>query len=291
MDDSVPVTIVEWSPAGEPLIFVPGLGSTASNLSLLASQFTDRYRCLGITRREASRAGPDRTNVSIERLAGDIEAVCSELGIQQATFIGHGFGCQEIARIATQAPALIRRAVLIDGTFDRSEDGGSPQLPPPFEPPAPTLQDMTSLDRLVAFLSRVSGVRYPEAEVRELYPIDPADQSKGYRQDQAIAINDLQAMTPPAWSALSGKPTLAIFAAPHEWQVWAPYMLSADREKQQQFEHYFRMLQESRQAQLFAFLEQLPEAMVGQPEYSPHDVHLSHEWLVTHWIKALLAAD
>jgi non-heme chloroperoxidase len=131
----VRLEVVEWSPTGEPLLFLSGMGGTAHAFDDFAPKFADRYRVLGITRRgrgRSSRSPGYAYGSSV--LVGDILAVMDSLGIAAVHVVGWSYGGNEATVLASEHPERVLSVTLLD-SYDNSlaagTFAGSESLPAP----------------------------------------------------------------------------------------------------------------------------------------------------------------
>jgi pimeloyl-ACP methyl ester carboxylesterase len=149
---------VEWSSAGEPLLFLSGLSNTAQAFDDFAPRFADRYRVIGVTRRgwgRSSHAAPPGYDSA--RLVEDIVAVLDSLALPAAHVVGWSFGGHEAVLLAARHPERVLSVTLLD-SYDNSPASGtfatSDTLPGPDQPPAPppaTLSEMLQRQRALGY--------------------------------------------------------------------------------------------------------------------------------------------
>jgi non-heme chloroperoxidase len=150
----VKLEVVEWSTAGEPLLFLSGLVRTAHAFDDFAPLFTDRYRVLGITRRGWGRSSPSPSGYESGTLVGDIVAVMDSLGLPAAHVVGWSYGGNEATLLAVQYPERVLSVILLDAydnspvaaTFATSDTLQGPAVTLPVHPPA-NLQDIIETER------------------------------------------------------------------------------------------------------------------------------------------------
>lgn len=145
----VSVEVVEWSHAGEPLLFLSGLSKTAHAFDDFASRFTDRYRAIGITRRGWGRSSHAALlDYDSRRLISDIVAVMDSLAVPTAHMVGWSFGGHEAVLLAAEHPERVLSVTLLD-SYDNSLAAGtfvtSDTLPGPDQPPSPPPADLREM--------------------------------------------------------------------------------------------------------------------------------------------------
>ncbi len=102
------------SPAGRPLLLLHGLGETSpTSVPDWAANWTGPVYALDFTGHGASTV-PAGGGYSAEILLADADAALAHLG--QATVVGRGLGAYIALMLAGARPALVRGAVLCDGS-------------------------------------------------------------------------------------------------------------------------------------------------------------------------------
>lgn len=127
---------LDWGGAGEPLILLHGLGTTAHVFDDLAPRLTDRFRVLALTRRGHAGSDHPESGYTIAQTTDDLRGFMDALGIGRADVAGHSLGGAEATRLAVEHPDRVRRVVYLDGLPDWTDigslsDHGEPQRPPP----------------------------------------------------------------------------------------------------------------------------------------------------------------
>ena len=105
---------------GEPLVLLHGNGSmiedfASSGLIDLASK---RYRVIAFDRPGFGHSERPRSTIwTAEAQAELIGAALGELGIENATVVGHSWGCSVAVALALRSPELVRGLVLASGYY------------------------------------------------------------------------------------------------------------------------------------------------------------------------------
>ena len=73
--EGIQLEVLDWGGAGQPLIFLSGLGNTAHIWDNFAPKFTDRHHVYAVTRRGFGKSTHATAGYAPERLADDILAV------------------------------------------------------------------------------------------------------------------------------------------------------------------------------------------------------------------------
>jgi non-heme chloroperoxidase len=117
VEAGVELEVVDWGGSGPPLVFLAGFGGTAHSFDQFPQRFTSQHRVLAITRRgfgASSSPQPLVSNFTPERLAADVIAVLSRLGIERPFLAGHSVAGQELSEIGTRYPGKIAGLIYLD---------------------------------------------------------------------------------------------------------------------------------------------------------------------------------
>jgi pimeloyl-ACP methyl ester carboxylesterase len=142
--DGTRLEVLDWGGEGRPLIFIPGLGTTAHVFDQLVPQLAADFHVYGITRRgigKSAKPEPTDTNYSATRLGDDVLDVMTSLKLEKPVLVGHSFGGEELSSVATRHPEKIAGAVYLDAGY--SYAFYAPDVtrdPPPTLPPPQTLE-------------------------------------------------------------------------------------------------------------------------------------------------------
>lgn len=102
---------------GKPLVFIYGIVCLMNHWRHQIKYFSENYKVITMDLRgHHSTAVPlDRENLSIEAISRDIVYLCEHLKIENASFLGHSWGCQLLLRSYDIKPELFSNLVLING--------------------------------------------------------------------------------------------------------------------------------------------------------------------------------
>jgi aminoacrylate hydrolase len=98
--------------AGEPVIFIPGLGGAASSWRLQLKAFSQRFRCISYDHMGTGQSGRPSKNYTIDGMADDLLALMDALNLDAAHLVGHSTGGAIAQTIACRSPQRVRRMVL-----------------------------------------------------------------------------------------------------------------------------------------------------------------------------------
>lgn len=288
MSDGAEVAVDVLSGGDRTILFLAGMGHTGWNLEYLASHFAGDFRCVLVTRRGIGASSKDNIDYSLPRAISDLVDICAALDVTRAIWVGHSFGCIEIEQLSHTRPDLIGGAVLLDGAYDYTSDDALIERFDPSGPPAPTDADLASSDALAAYLVRNFGTRQPPRDIEACHTWSAEGSCTGRNEHHEAAPTMLSAPPPPDYSALARMPVLGVFAQPASWLEDMPGVAGLDDKLQRKYADFFEAMTANREAQILRFADALPDAMIGRPPHSGHHLHLSHEWLVVHWMRQWL---
>jgi pimeloyl-ACP methyl ester carboxylesterase len=100
--------------AGEPLLFIHGLGSCADDWKPQIDEFRTRYRTIACDLRGHGRSSKPRAPYSIEQFARDVESLLRELEIEAAHVVGISLGGMVAFQLAVDAPERVRSLTIVN---------------------------------------------------------------------------------------------------------------------------------------------------------------------------------
>lgn len=158
---------------GTPLIFIHGWPDLAQTWHHQLKHFTSgslgsKYRVLALDMRGygGSSAPNDKTAYSLENLSNELVDFASQVGIKQAVWIGHDWGCGVVSALAAHHPELFLGLALLAVPYRTIELG---------------------LDYLVSLVNREI---YPEDE----YPYGQFEYIKKYETSPEESVNSYLAV-------------------------------------------------------------------------------------------------
>jgi pimeloyl-ACP methyl ester carboxylesterase len=115
---NVTLHYVDWGGTGPLLLFLTGLGDSAQAFDILAPQFTDRARVLGLTRRGQGQSDAPGSGYDPSTLASDILALLDLVGVEKVTLVGFSAAGSEMTYLAGAHPQRIDKLVYLDAAND-----------------------------------------------------------------------------------------------------------------------------------------------------------------------------
>ena len=103
---------VESAGAGDPILFVHGLGGTTNFYQPQAVALAGGHQVIRFDLPGAGRS-PTRPSVSIESFAEDMKSVLDALDVVRADIVGHSMGTIAVQHFAATYPDRVRRLVLL----------------------------------------------------------------------------------------------------------------------------------------------------------------------------------
>lgn len=109
---------------GFPIVLCNGMGVSTFFWKYLENHFKHQFQVITWDYRGHGRSGPpaDKKNVSVFSLVEDCKAVCKELKVKKALFIGHSLGTQVVLEFYRNYPKMVAGIVSCLGTFGRPMD-------------------------------------------------------------------------------------------------------------------------------------------------------------------------
>ncbi len=109
---------------GFPIVLCNGMGVSTFFWKYFENTFKHHFQVITWDYRGHGRSGPPKkkSNVSVEALVQDCKAVCDELKVKKALFIGHSLGTQVVLEYYKKHPRYVSGIVSCLGTFGRPMD-------------------------------------------------------------------------------------------------------------------------------------------------------------------------
>lgn len=124
----VELEVLDWGGSGPAIVFLAGFGQTAHTFEGFAERFTDKHHVIGITRRGfglSSHPEPTDDNYVVSRLAADVLAVNTKLGLIRPILVGHSVAGQELSEIGTRQPEAVSALIYLDAANSQAFYGPS----------------------------------------------------------------------------------------------------------------------------------------------------------------------
>lgn len=173
--DGARLEVLDWGGRGEPLVLVPGLGSTAHVFDTLAPTLRDRFRVIAVTRRGFGASTRATGGYDTPTLADDILRAMDARGIRRAVLAGHSLGGAEVTWLAVHDPARVAGVALLESyCYGCPPPKGIPS-PPSVKaegPPLATDRDRASVQAWAVHKARIVGAALPPGEVLATVQVD-----------------------------------------------------------------------------------------------------------------------
>jgi pimeloyl-ACP methyl ester carboxylesterase len=220
VDKNVQLEVLDWGGSGRAVVLLAGGGNTAHIFDDFAPKLTGHCHVYGITRRGFGASSFVDPQGGAERLGADVLAVMDALKIEKPVLVGHSFAGAEMSAIANSHAEKIAGLVYMEAAYSYAFDNGKganvmelQRLQPP-QSPGPGEADEASFSALVKYHERVTGFRFPEAELRQQRKSTPTGSVGSYRDSPGGAMLMSVISGDKKFTAIPA-PALIIFANPH----------------------------------------------------------------------------
>ncbi|MEZ5290667.1 MAG: alpha/beta hydrolase [Vicinamibacterales bacterium] len=178
VDGSVRLEVLDWGGSGPPVVLL-GCYLSAHAYDDFAPKLTDRLRVIGITRRGIGASDTPEDGYSVQRSVNDLLEALDALRLARVVLLGTSCAGQVQTLFAGQHPDRLLGLVYLDGASDPTTTADE------YEPPMPDLArlprravpmgdlDTTSFAAYRAEQRRTRGFAFPEAELRQMYAVNP----------------------------------------------------------------------------------------------------------------------
>jgi non-heme chloroperoxidase len=233
---------LDWGGRGPSLVFLAGSGNTAHVFDEFASQFSDSFHVVGITRRGygASSSSPPPTD--LDTLVADITTVLDSLGLRQVVLVGHSIAGEEMTRFAELHASRCAGLVYLDAAYDRSGIDTIAQTQPDAPGPRIRPSDTVSFASIRAIYDRVSGVHEPDSEIRATARFDSRDRYRGQVTADSLKARLATGHRVARYDRVHCR-ALAIYAVPDSVADVIPYYADLDAAGRAQAEALLRFVQ------------------------------------------------
>jgi len=105
--------------AGSPLVLLHGALSTIDiDFGRILPPLAETREVIAIEQQAHGRTNDFHSPLSVRQMAADTAALLESIGVRQADFLGYSMGAGIALQVAVQYPALVRRLVVVGGTYD-----------------------------------------------------------------------------------------------------------------------------------------------------------------------------
>ncbi len=278
LEPGVRLEVLDWGGAGDPIMFLAGLGNTAHVYENFAYNFTANYRVFGLTRRGYGASSQPKYGYDIPTLAQDIRGVLDSLKIEKIILIGHSIAGDEMTAFAANYPDRVSKLIYLDAAYDRS-DFVSLMRKAPYPPqaqPEMSTADSASSFTVSAYLSNMFGMKFPESEVLATRIFTEEGKLNGSVTPDHISIKIIMGLEPPLYKDIQC-PVLAVYAVfNHVYELFPNY---------EGFDHRNKLLAHQAMEvlkpyvldQIQNFMDQVDRKQVIRFDGADHFVFMTHE--------------
>lgn len=177
------LNVLDWGGKGEAMIFLNGWGDSAHCFDDLAPKFTDRFHCIGFTRRGYGLSDKPKRGYDMSTLTSEVRGFMDAENIRRAVLVGHSAAGVLMSGTASRWPDRIDKIVYLDAIYDYGlpEYAAVGRTASKIQFPTPGPKDFASLNAYRQFsnLSFIAG--FPakpfwsnalETEMRDLVTVD-----------------------------------------------------------------------------------------------------------------------
>lgn len=278
LEPGVTLELLDWGGAGDPVMFLAGLGNTAHVYENFAYHFTTNHRVYGLTRRGYGASSQPLYGYDIPTLAQDIKGVIDTLQIERITLIGHSIAGDEMTAFASTYPERVRKLVYLDAAYDRS-DFVTLMRKAPYPPQAqPVMSEVDSASSFTVstYLSNMFGMQYPETEVLATRTFNVDGKLKGSVTPDHIGIKIIMSLEPPNYQAIQC-PSLAVYAVFNHVNELFPNYQDFDQRNKLMAHQAMEVLKPYVLNQIQYFMDQTEGEQVVKFDGADHFIFLTHE--------------
>ena len=120
---------LEWEGDGSPVLLLHGLTVCAEYWSPTAQLLAQGHRVISVDLRGHGHSDKPEMGYDYQTVAGDVEHLCQEIGLEGALLAGHSWGAGVALCLAASNPNIVSQLSLVDGGFGgrrRTSDGSPP---------------------------------------------------------------------------------------------------------------------------------------------------------------------
>lgn len=99
--------------AGQPVLFIQGLGVDHRGWAAVAAPLSKRFRCISFDNRDVGRSSQVAADYDVLDMAADALGLLDVLGIERADIVGQSMGGVIAQEIAIRHPQRVHRLVLV----------------------------------------------------------------------------------------------------------------------------------------------------------------------------------
>lgn len=103
---------------GEPLVLIAGFSADHLTWALVVEALAQHYQVILLDNRGAGQTDIPEGAYSIDQMADDVMALCAQLGIHQAHFVGNSMGGFIVQAIARRYASQVKSAVIANSAMN-----------------------------------------------------------------------------------------------------------------------------------------------------------------------------
>lgn len=116
----IKIETFDWGGSGRPLVFLPGLGSTADIFQKCAHVLAAKYHVYGINPPAfgaSDKPAPTNAYYSADNLGDDVVEALNELHVEKPVLLGHSIAGEELSDIGTRYPRRAAALIYLDAAY------------------------------------------------------------------------------------------------------------------------------------------------------------------------------
>jgi pimeloyl-ACP methyl ester carboxylesterase len=285
----VELEVLDWGGAGNAMVLLTGLGDNAHVYDQFASQFTDSFHVIGITRRGFLPSSQPEDGYDVPTRAADVIAVLDASGIDTAVFVGHSLAGSELSELGLAHAGRVDKLVFLDAA-DLAERFSPSRAEPPGAQPLFTAAALKSLQAYQAASARYMALREPDPSVCHGLKFDAdgaiLDSTDPEWVSEKLLAGVAAPLNPPVdWARVSA-PRLGIFAqyTPVARQAWYWYLSPAEKAE---FDAAWPSIVDWHKETIQKFADGNSASTFTLPG-APHYVYIDNEAEVVRWMRDFL---
>lgn len=264
--------VLDWGGKGKPVLLLAGLGATAHIYTDFAPQFTNTFHVYGLTRRGFGKSSQPSSGYDINTLVHDIVTVIDSLHIKKVILIGHSFAGQEVTKFASSYPERVEKVVYLDAAYDWTSMltlfGESPEYPS-------TEKDFSSMENDKLYLKKVTGVLFPDDEMRASFTFDKDGKYIDNVSPDSIGMAIVKGLERPNYTLVKS-PALAIYVRNETVNDLFPLYSTFDTTNKRKANSHFIVSKKFTETGEGAFTKEVKHGKVAEIKGANHYIFISN---------------
>ena len=120
--NGVEIQLAIWEGMGKEILCLHGITANCRCWDVIASVLSPKYRVLAMDLRGRGLSEKPPTGYSLKHHLRDINCIMDDIGLEQATIMGHSLGAFIALAFGAQYPERVGHIILVDGGGNLSEE-------------------------------------------------------------------------------------------------------------------------------------------------------------------------